>query len=179
MSRLSTIWRTGRVQRCHVTPHIGDSSNAAHEWGVARCVLEMFPDASRDLIIYCLAHDDPEVSTGDIPRPAKWASPVLDRESKDLEAAFYETYRIHLPELGERDTLRFMAADIVELWLFSQHQLNFGNLYFTEIKLVCEEYALRLATKLESVAADDARAVRLALDTRLSTQANYEIVRKA
>lgn len=177
-SRLSTVWRAGRVQRCHVTPHIGDASNAAHQWGAARVALELFPDASRDLLVACLSHDDPELSTGDVPRPAKWASPLLSAELDNLESAFYKTYEIEFPSLSRRDTWRLAVADLTDLWLFCQHQRNLGNMYFSEIMARCHEHAAVLACQIRDEHPEDADVVSSTFaSVSLSIQSNYPIER--
>ena len=67
----------GRVERCHVIPHLGSYSNASHSWGVAMLMHYLWPKDFPRLAIYCLSHDIPEAWTGDIPAPVAWAVPEL------------------------------------------------------------------------------------------------------
>ncbi len=80
----------GRIRRLHIRPMNGDEQNvAAHTWGVAMILLDLFPDVSREALVFTLRHDVPEVVTGDIPANVKWDNPEIDRALQRREKRFF------------------------------------------------------------------------------------------
>lgn len=72
---LQQIWEAGRVARWHQHPKLSNSGDFidAHSARVARLLIALF-NPSANLLIAALTHDDPELFTGDMSRPAKEAN---------------------------------------------------------------------------------------------------------
>lgn len=68
-SRIERIFHAGLTHRWHTNPHLAGTTDRldGHQGRVARLALALFPDASRELLIAALTHDDGESVTGDIP----------------------------------------------------------------------------------------------------------------
>ena len=79
----------GRIRRLHIRPMNGEEQNvAAHTWGVTMILIDLFPDVSKDAILFTLRHDVPEVVTGDIPANVKWDNPGLEDALAEREKEF-------------------------------------------------------------------------------------------
>tara|TARA_R100001460_G_scaffold2321_3_gene7621 strand:+ start:12189 stop:12737 length:549 start_codon:yes stop_codon:yes gene_type:complete len=128
----------GRIRRLHIRPMNGEEQNvAAHTWGVVMILLDLFPDVSRDAIIFALRHDVPEVVTGDIPANVKWDNAELEealekREKEFLEAMGWKTKHAGVPS-WDRESLYIKIADRVELLFFCLEQMYMGNWLLTDV----------------------------------------------
>jgi D-beta-D-heptose 7-phosphate kinase/D-beta-D-heptose 1-phosphate adenosyltransferase len=118
-------WCKAHGVRC--TYHVGGGKNvAAHTFGVIAVILELWPDASGELIRAAMHHDVVESLTGDTPAHAKWAFPKL-------EAAMHEAEHVLLAQHGlfeidnTEDALRLKIADLVELCVTAHEQVMMGN----------------------------------------------------
>lgn len=150
----------GKVERCHVLPHLGSYSNAAHSWGVAMLMHYLWPEDFPRLALICLAHDVPERVVGDIPAPPLRHIPGLREGISNLEAL--TSYSLNLPaeaNLSPEDHAKLKACDHLELWIWSQEQVAIGNQYSQECITTLEEMwkdrplpkeAQRLKEKLEA-----------------------------
>jgi 5'-deoxynucleotidase YfbR-like HD superfamily hydrolase len=64
--------RSGQTMRYHTTPHIGQGQTVAeHSWRAAVLMHTIWPDVSRDAILYMMYHDAAEQELGDLPAPTK------------------------------------------------------------------------------------------------------------
>lgn len=130
----------GKVERCHVLPHIGSYSNAAHSWGVAMLMHHLWPEDFPRLALICLSHDVPERLVGDIPAPPLRHIPGLREGISNIEAL--TSYSLSLPaeaNLSPEDHAKLKACDHLELWIWSQEQLSLGNQYAMECITTLEE----------------------------------------
>lgn len=138
VERTYNIRMAGRIRRLHIRPMNGEEQNvAAHTWGVVMILLDLFPDVSRDAIIFALRHDVPEVVTGDIPANVKWDNPELEealekREKQFLEAMGWKTKHTGVPS-WDRENLYIKIADRIELLFFCLEQMYMGNWLLTDV----------------------------------------------
>lgn len=124
----------GRVERGHGITHQGSYSNAAHQWGVAMLMLQLFPEDFPRLASYCLTHDVPEAWFGDVPATTMRYVPGLREQLGVYEAATNRS--LGLPpeqELGEEDHLKLKCCDRLELYLWCMEQRMLGNRFVEEI----------------------------------------------
>ncbi len=120
----------GQTKRCHTFPHSGSYDVATHSFNALSLLLLLYPGTpSVALITAVLWHDVPERWTGDVPAPAKWASPVLKAELDKLETLIFQRLQIHecFEELGEEELDWLTAVDLLELFIWSAEQKVNGN----------------------------------------------------
>lgn len=153
----------GSVKRWHVTNNVLGQTVAAHSWGVACLVLDLWPDASLDLVRAALLHDVPEQDVGDVPAPAKWANPQLAAAIQRSEDDFWHTSGITFPSLGRQDALRLKVADMMELLWYCVEEERVGNRNFKEIfvrgvnylqNMVLDDRALAMLNELIATEAE-------------------------
>ena len=120
-------WRSHRIRRWHANPYLCDRHQnlADHSWGVATLIMHLHPAPSAALIGRALLHDAGESATGDVPRPAKEASPELRKalrfaESRAAEAQMPEWMRREI--LTKQDRKWIGMADKLEAILWACHQ---------------------------------------------------------
>ncbi len=136
----------GRIRRLHIKPMNGDEQNiAAHSWGVAMILLDLFPAVSRSCLIYALRHDVPEIVTGDIPANVKWEHPGLQNTLEFIEEGFLnkmgwptESKKHGVPHLTgsenwHNERLYIRIADRVELLFYCLEQIYMGNLLLMDV----------------------------------------------
>lgn len=118
----------GNVERWHLLPHIGHQDVAAHTWQATMLLLELYPKASRRLIIYMLNHDVTERWIGDIPANTKGLFPAIAAGVIDAEKQVTKTQGLPDVEkltLNERHWAR--ACDALELVLWCKEQEAMGS----------------------------------------------------
>lgn len=126
--KLRYLREAGHIQRWHLLPHIGDASVAAHSWNMAVLLLELKPDASKELIKYVLHHDVQERWMGDLPHDAKKMFHELRDASKKAEAVLIKEFGYMGTENLTEEDLRWVAAlDILEAYMWCLDQEAFGN----------------------------------------------------
>mgnify|MGYP003139673010 FL=1 len=136
----------GRIRRLHIKPMNGDEQNiAAHSWGVAMILLDLFPAVSRSCLIYALRHDVPEIVTGDVPANVKWQHPGLQDTLEWIEEGFLnkmswptESVKHGVPYLAgsenwHNERLYIKIADRVELLFYCLEQIYMGNLLLMDV----------------------------------------------
>ena len=136
----------GRIRRLHIKPMNGDEQNiAAHSWGVAMILLDLFPAVSRSCLIYALRHDVPEIVTGDVPANVKWQHPGLQDTLEWIEEGFLnkmswptESEKHGVPYLAgsedwHNERLYIKIADRVELLFYCLEQIYMGNLLLMDV----------------------------------------------
>lgn len=131
----------GKVERAHGIPHLGSYSNAAHSWGVAMLMLQLWPEDFPRLAGACLCHDVPEAWTGDVPAPTGRYVPGLKDGLGALEQRIFRN--LNLPserELNPEDYTKLKACDSLELWLWCTDQRLAGNLFVEETRQELERY---------------------------------------
>lgn len=135
MSNLSTSMKVlatregGAVERCHGMPHHGSYSVGLHSYNALSLLLILHPDPgpSMALIKAVLWHDVPERWMGDIPRPAKWASPELELAERELEERLTRALDLHDGVWSDHDQQWLAAVDIVEMYIWCLDQIELGN----------------------------------------------------
>lgn len=145
LDRVAAVRQGGRVERCHTIPHSGSYNNAAHQWGVAMLLWELFPDDFERLVIFALTHDVGEAWVGDIPANALWAFPMVKQAVQAQEAGLLN--RVHLPAmdaLSEDDREKISACDKLELYLWCVEQSLAGNSFAEDCAgTLCELFTTR------------------------------------
>lgn len=120
MTHTQSIFHAGLTTRWHANPHLAQTCDRidGHQARVARIILAFWPDASRNVIVYALTHDDGESVTGDIPAPAGKTS-----EQEWLEAKSWETVwtDLHRPDLTKREIEMLKFADKYDAYQWARH----------------------------------------------------------
>lgn len=124
--RVRLLREGGHVQRCHNLPHHGEYSVAAHSWHVAILLMVLHPNPSKELLLAALTHDVAERWTGDVPAPAKWASPKLKDHLDALEGGIEIALGI-ASQLTTEEQRWLKACDLLELELWCMDQIALGN----------------------------------------------------
>lgn len=128
----------GRIRRLHIRPVNGEEQNvAAHTWGLSMILLDLFPDISKDGLVFALRHDIPEVVTGDIPANVKWANPDLEKALEEREKSFlkdmgWKSEHGGVPSWG-RENLYIKIADRIELLFYCLEQMYMGNWLLADV----------------------------------------------
>lgn len=123
----------GAVERCHAFRHLGSYSNAAHSWGVAMLILQLFPEHFERLAAVALCHDVGEFIVGDIPAGVLRRNPELRFAVKGAEAAVLEG--LDLPtehNLTEQEELVLRTCDRLDFYLWAREQRSIGNTFVNE-----------------------------------------------
>lgn len=124
MSTIYRAWRASFTRRWHTDPDLCHTTDpvSGHQQRVALLLLTLFPDASRDLIIGAITHDQGEAGPGDTPYDAKQANPALRAIVAALEEEELSAQRWPPFELGSADTKRLKLCDWLDAWLWAlQH----------------------------------------------------------
>ncbi len=139
----------GSVQRCHTQRKIGEYSVAAHSWGVAMLLMQLFPKDFKRLVSYALVHDIPEAWVGDIPSPVFKATKHLKLEMSVIEDKILKKYNLPtMGELNEKDINILKFCDNLELYLWVREQEYLGNQFLKGMKNRLIEYLKELTTTL-------------------------------
>ena len=125
----------GHIRRLHTKPENGEGQTvAAHTWGVTMILLDLFPDISRDTLIFVLRHDVPETKTGDIPAILKWANEDMAEIVAEMEDNFMEQMGWeNESSLSLSDVLAFALADRIELLFYCLEQMYMGNWLLADV----------------------------------------------
>lgn len=124
----------GKVERCHIIPHERPYNNAAHSWGVAMLMLQLFPEDFPRLAAYCICHDVPEAWVGDVPAHTKHRAPAIAEALREMESGIFT--RLQLPDendLSAEDKQKLKACDALELYLWACDEVTLGNHHAQEI----------------------------------------------
>lgn len=131
----------GMVQRCHGIPHLGDYSNARHQWGVAILMHYLWPADFPRLALHCLTHDVPEYWVGDLPSPTLRYTPGLRQQIAPFENKLLEWCGLPREDtLSEEDHNKLKACDRLELYIWCLEQLATGNQYVSDCKKELDRY---------------------------------------
>jgi len=131
--KINYLRKSGYVKRFHTLPTTGDNQTvSAHSWGVATILNEIWPDASKQVILATLYHDVAEILIGDIPTTAKWLYPEFAEAIEKAEVRA-ERYLDISFALSEHEKLQLKIADMLELMFFAKEQLHLGNQNFKEV----------------------------------------------
>ena len=121
----------GRVKRWHTVDTVNTQNVADHTYGVIATLWYITGgDVSKQLMLAALQHDMPEHVTGDAPHPHKLVCPD---EYNQIENVALRT----LPSIGveltpdEQELLKI--ADLLEMGVWSTHELSMGNAHAVKI----------------------------------------------
>ena len=118
----------GAVTRWHLIPHIGVDTVANHSWNATMLLLELYPEASRRLIVYMLNHDVTERWMGDIPASSKGMFPLISKGVGVAEEWLEEKFDIPSARgLDENERRWARAIDALESAIWCREQLQMGN----------------------------------------------------
>jgi hypothetical protein len=131
--RMLMTWQSGFVERTHTTPTLGSHSVGRHSHGAAVLLLALYPECSKALLAEVLMHDAAEHYVGDTPWPARKRFSMLEEGYEFAETVIRNAVLMPANALTQRETEWLSAVDILDLFLFSHHQLIMGNGYFAPI----------------------------------------------
>ena len=116
---IQRVFYAGLTTRWHTNPHLAQTCDRldGHQGRVARLILALFPDASRDLLIAALTHDDGESVTGDIPA----TYPKSDRHKVAEAFAQKDIWGSGMPRLSYTDGQRLKLADKLHAYMWAEH----------------------------------------------------------
>jgi 5'-deoxynucleotidase YfbR-like HD superfamily hydrolase len=126
LQKLLAIREAGHVERCHTMMKVRPYNLAAHLWGTAVLVRQLWPGDYR-LMEVALLHDVPERFTGDLPSTAlTWLG--IGEQLKRCEREI--TSRLQIPcehDLDEESWRRLRCADNLELLFWVYEEEAMGN----------------------------------------------------
>lgn len=131
-------WRAGKVVRSHRHTFIQPQNIGNHSYGVVQLVRYLKPDCSRDLLLFAIDHDVPELLTGDVPYPVKRRNGIGE-SLQDMEDEFYP-----LPKLSEEEFFIVKLADMFEFWLTVCYERKMGNGTLSVIEKNAREIILQM-----------------------------------
>jgi len=116
---INRIFLSGLTNRWHANPWLATTTDRidGHQGRVARLITALWPDASRDLIIAALTHDDGESVTGDIPFTTK----KTERQKNAEAAARVMIWGRQLPSLLTPDADRLIFCDRLDAAMWMMH----------------------------------------------------------
>jgi len=86
VNKIRRLRNGSNVRRCHIHTHLGpDYTVGKHSYDAICILLELYPQAPRDVILSLLYHDQAEYDLGDIPTHVKWDNPEFARMIKNIE----------------------------------------------------------------------------------------------
>ena len=143
----------GNVRRYHTWPVRDQQTVAHHSWNKARILLEIWPDAPREAIVYALRHDLGEVGTGDIPFPIKRENPDLKAIMDRLEDDVLQGMGVAIPHVSVLWSQRLKVCDLLEMWEYGMEEVLMGNLFAWPII----DRTLSVVTKMVNLWHDESR----------------------
>jgi len=122
-----------QVQRYHTWPTIRKQSVGEHSAQIARIMLSINPDVSRELLVHAIEHDVGEMA-GDVPWPGKANDPELkramDRAEGNICRMMQEKWHFpQRPQLSEFERKFFKMCENIEMYEFALQEQNLGNRY--------------------------------------------------
>ena len=120
---IQRVFYAGLTTRWHTNPHLAQTCDRldGHQGRVARLILALWPDASRDLLIAALTHDDGESVTGDIPA----AYPKSDKRKAAEADAMVDIWNggwgKEFRSFGGVDLMRLKLADKLDAYMWAEH----------------------------------------------------------
>lgn len=120
MTNLLSIFRAGFVRRWHANPDLCHTVDRidGHSARVARTIVKLWPDSSRNIILAALTHDDGESVTGDIPWTYTKTPEQLQAEKEARDKLWPDLRRNLLTGLEQR---RLKFADRLDAYLWARH----------------------------------------------------------
>lgn len=142
--------RSGQTLRYHTTPHIGNGQTVAeHAWRATVLLHTLWPEISREALLYMLYHDAAEQELGDIPAPAKWQHAQLAGEYKIAEFLVERDMEIQF-DLTADEAICCKIADMLELVdhtakriMRGDHSFEARNIYWNGRKHLEKNYSIQ------------------------------------
>ena len=149
LTKILALRESGLVQRAHTVPYLGTYNIAIHCYNVVGLILLLHvkEPPSINLIKAALLHDLSERFTGDTPSPVKWWSQPIKNELDKLEMKVLARLGLDqcFNDLTEEETQWLNGADLLELWLWVQDQLQMGNKILKDMdKKILDAFASRI-----------------------------------
>jgi 5'-deoxynucleotidase YfbR-like HD superfamily hydrolase len=133
ISRLLDRLLGGHVTRYHTRPEVGNNQSVAeHTWRAVVILHTLWPDISREALLYLLYHDVTEAELGDLPATTKWKYHFLAEEYRKVETDYQKTLGI-VNEITEREKHLCKMADMLELVMHCHRQVRKGNTFAEKI----------------------------------------------
>ncbi len=143
LTRIYKKFRGGHVVRYHTRPEIMDGQNvAAHTWRAMVVLHTLWPDASKNCLLYMMYHDVAEAETGDVPATTKWKYPELAQLMQQVESSYEETLGVggSAFNLTEAEKHYCDIADKLELVFHCFRLMQQGNSLARGVYLKGVEY---------------------------------------
>jgi 5'-deoxynucleotidase YfbR-like HD superfamily hydrolase len=141
------------VLRYHTQRTLRQQSIGAHSFGVMQLVLAADPECRKEVLVAAMRHDYAELSTGDVPAPAKRASAALQGALDDLERA-HPHLAPHPGPFTSRELRILKWADTMELVLWCIEGFHYSKQINQLISTGCIAHqALRTVTQKRPQAA--------------------------
>lgn len=125
----NVVYDAGMIERFHTCRTTRRQTVGEHSWGVAMVLMHIC-DPSVNLLKAAMLHDVPELVTGDIPAPAKWACRPLAEALNQFEDDICIGWGIAV-ELTDDEHNLLKWADMFELCLYAKAEVGMGNKYMT------------------------------------------------
>jgi len=122
---LCEIWRAGRSRRWHTHADVAQTNDPldGHHARVAKLMLALVPDVSRDALIAALTHDDGEPSVGDMSYRVKIENPQFYAELDDMERRARDKMWGFPHCINEREQSLLNLCDRLDSWLWVSHHV--------------------------------------------------------
>lgn len=116
---IQRVFYAGLTTRWHTNPWLAQTCDRldGHQGRVARLILALWPDASRDLLIAALTHDDGESVTGDIPA----THGKMTAQIEDEAFARNEIWGTGFQLLARYERERLHLADKLDAYMWAEH----------------------------------------------------------
>lgn len=118
---LAMILNGGKVRRYHSQGALQAQLVQEHTWRLLAILLHLWPDASRELVVYSIYHDVEEGLVGDMTAPVKRHS-VVAEAFKALEKDALTAMQLNPPAITKTEYHRLKCADYLELCITCKNQ---------------------------------------------------------
>lgn len=144
MSRLNFLIaatrEAGFVKRCHNSRTLGSEYNIAeHSWQVLALLYRLHPEPSRNLIWALAFHDCAERYLGDQPASVGWFNGGLRAAQQKAEDEVLTRLGVGF-DLSPEEEAWLKALDRLELLMWTEDQLAFGNHHVSNINRTVREW---------------------------------------
>lgn len=150
---------SGYTRRYHGWRVLLEDPVGLHERNVVKIIMLIDPNASRELILHALGHDDAEWIVGDMPAPAKRLLPdyIVDNGPDRLQGrkSFREVFGEMedkvlaeaghpLPAITTHEAWLLKFADSMDGLLYCYQEIAMGNTYAIEVWRAYDTYLTKL-----------------------------------
>jgi|TARA_R100001443_G_C3298773_1_gene164713 5'-deoxynucleotidase YfbR-like HD superfamily hydrolase len=129
MRKLHKRLQGGHVSRYHTRPEVGNNQDvASHSWRALVILTTLWPDISKEAILWVIYHDVAEAELGDLPATTKWNYPEIATLYKKAEQKYEKRLDLPLNEnLTKSDQRKIKISDMLELVFHCKRQTQMGN----------------------------------------------------